>query len=80
MKMKLRGAEYDVELFDDGTLDTVLNVDSGVNRGTEHRYSQEYASGMRNDFGDLTPQGFSQLASEAIDEHIELQLDIIDRY
>ena len=59
MKVRYDNKEYDVTLLDDGTLDTVLSVNS-----REYRFDSEYA---RTADGDIT--------DDAINDAIEAYLD-----
>jgi hypothetical protein len=63
-----------VSLSDDGSLDTVIDVDSKYG-STTCRFDSEYASAFRDDDGAMTDDGFAQLAAEAIDDHFD-QLEI----
>ena len=60
---------YLVELIDEGTLDTVLQV-NGVHRVS---FGQEYAAEFRDNVGALTEAGFESLAQEAIEDFIQEQ-------
>lgn len=62
------GLEYDVELIDDGTLDTVIEVSTS----REIRFSQEHAAKYRDkETGTLTEQGWAALGEEAIEAFCE---------
>ena len=58
------GKVFDCYLIDDGTLDTVIQVN-----GWECRYSHEYASCFRDESGALTDAGFIELCDESIDDY-----------
>ena len=49
--------------MDDGTLDTVIEID-----GMEHRFSTEFASDYRDSDGSLSGSGFTALCKMAIEE------------
>jgi len=55
--------KYKCGLVDDGSLDTIVEID-----GIEHRYSGEFASNYRNDDGSLTDEGFKELCEIAIND------------
>lgn len=57
------GQMQEVHLVDDGTLDTVLELN-----GREVRYDQEYAALFREKDGTLSNDGMRRLAVEALDE------------
>jgi hypothetical protein len=61
MKITIDGKEYDVQLLDDGTLDTVISVN-----GQECRYSQEFAYFYRDSSGAMTEEGLMDLAIDAV--------------
>ena len=63
MKIRHAGKTWDVDLEDDGTMDTVISVD-----GKETRYDGEYASSGRDRDGAMTARGLRALAVEAIDD------------
>lgn len=66
--------EFDVTLGDDGTMDTVIIVDSRdiVDAELEEiRFSTEYGAMFRDDEGTMTGEGFAELAEEAVDVYIE---------
>jgi len=50
-------------LVDDGTLDTVISID-----GEDYRFSTDYASAYRDENGDMTESGFSDLCMEVIED------------
>ena len=54
---------FDVFLIDDGTLDTVIEID-----GIEHRLDIEYASHYRDESGAMTETGLTELAKQCIEE------------
>jgi len=60
--MKYKG--YQIDLVDDGSLDTVIKVD-----GSESRFSGQYVAHYRNKNGVLTKEDFLELADEAIEEY-----------
>jgi hypothetical protein len=55
--------EYECSLIDDGTLDTVIQIDT-----VEHRFSTEFASHYRDDEGYLSDKCFRLLCEMAIEE------------
>jgi hypothetical protein len=62
MKLNHEGKEYSVYLLDDGTMDTVIQVN-----GKEARFDGEYTAQYRDKDGAMTEQGLITLAKEAID-------------
>ena len=52
---------YKVYLIDDGTLDTVIEIN-----GKEFRFDSEYADVYRNEKGEMTEKGLKELAEEII--------------
>tara|TARA_Y100000031_G_scaffold98392_1_gene107748 strand:+ start:147 stop:380 length:234 start_codon:yes stop_codon:yes gene_type:complete len=54
---------YECSLVDDGTLDTVIEID-----GTEHRFDGEFANQYRDKNGTMTEKGFIELCKECIEE------------
>lgn len=54
------GKTHEVYLCDDGTMDTVIEVD-----GSEIRYDCDYAASYRSDDGAMTREGLRSLAIEA---------------
>ena len=54
---------YDCNLVDDGTLDTVIEIDN-----TEHRYSWETGADMRNFDGSIIESRFIELCKSAIED------------
>jgi hypothetical protein len=85
MRMIIRdgGKLFEVQLEDDGSLDTVISVqpvaprkrfrnapnDSEYYPRQEFRFSQEYAAGFRRPSGELTAVGFQYLAHEAAQDY-----------
>lgn len=65
--MMTRIGYCDVTLRDDGTLDTVLDVDSPYGSSTE-RFSD--TSEYRLSDGSLTGAGFRELAAMAVEAHV----------
>jgi len=63
MKIMVDGQDYEVQLLDDGTLDTVIEVD-----GIEHRFSGEFAAHWRDETGALSEEGLKELAANAIED------------
>ncbi len=64
--MKIRhgcGRQHNVLLVDDGTLDTVLEVD-----GRMVRYNGEFAASYRDKEGRMTRRGLRALAIEACND------------
>ena len=53
--------KYEIELIDDGTLDTVISINN-----KEFRFSSEYAEVYRNEKGYMTEEGLRELAEETI--------------
>jgi hypothetical protein len=62
MEFEHDGEKHNVELLDDGTLDTVISVD-----GHEVRFSQEHAADFRDQDGVMTDSGLIELARDALD-------------
>lgn len=62
MRIRHGGKMHTVYLSDDGTLDTVIEVD-----GKEHRFDGEYAAGYRKRNGEMTERGLRELAIEALE-------------
>ena len=62
--------DFDVSLGDDGTLDTVIVVQSPSGECKEIRFSTEYAAMFRDDTGAMTEEGFAELAEESVDVFI----------
>lgn len=67
---------FEVDLDDDGTLDSVILVFPLDITSEEHefRFSPEYSSQFRNNNGVMTDDGFTELAQEAVEEYIERYL------
>ena len=63
MQVNVDSTKYEVYLLDDGTMDTVIEID-----GIEHRFDSEYASFYRAKMGEMTIDGLEMLAKECIDE------------
>ena len=63
MKIMVDGQDYEVQLLDDGTLDTVIEVD-----GIEHRFSGEFAAHWRDETGALSEEGLKELAANVIED------------
>ena len=62
--MKYEDKEFDVDLVDDGTLDTVISIN-----GREFRFDCEYAAEYRDEeTGELGEESLEVLASEALDD------------
>lgn len=71
MKIERDGKTFEVYLVDEGTLDTVIQIE-----GTEfvNRFDQEYASSFRDEqTGELTEEGFRELAEETVEDYLEQQ-------
>lgn len=68
MKIEMDGQTFNVFLVDEGTLDTVLKIE-----GTDfvQRFDHEYASSFRDESGDLTDEGFKELAEETVNDYLE---------
>ena len=56
--------EYECNLLDDGSMDTVIEID-----GIEHRFDSEYASSYRDEMGVMTESGLKELCIIAIDDN-----------
>lgn len=71
MRIRYAGCLWDVDLVDDGTLDTHVQVESVRNPTPEGRgsatFSQEYASQYRRKDGLMTGKGLRALAIEVIE-------------
>ena len=52
---------YEIELIDDGTLDTVISINN-----KEFRFSSEYSEIYRDKEGYMTEEGLRELAEETI--------------
>ena len=52
---------YEIELIDDGTLDTVISINN-----KEFRFSSEYTEIYRDKEGYMTEEGLRELAEETI--------------
>jgi len=65
MNIVHQGRPHRVVLIDDGTLDTVLEVD-----GIQHRYDSVFVQQYRDFDGSLTEVGIKELAIQCI-EHQE---------
>ena len=63
MNIKVDNQEYQCSLTDDGTLDTVIQIDT-----VEHRFSTEFARHYRDDDGYLSDKCFQLLCEMAIEE------------
>ncbi len=64
--------QFDVNLCDDGTMDTVISVSHGLVETREYRYDSEYASVYRDkETGAMTDDGFAELAEESLEAFIE---------
>ena len=61
MRIRFAGHMHEVFLSDDGTLDTVIEVD-----GHEVRFEREYARPYRTRDGAMTDGGLRALAIEAL--------------
>ena len=55
---------YECSLVDDGTLDTVIEID-----GTEHRFDGDYANQYRDKNGTMMEEGFIELVKSAIEDY-----------
>jgi hypothetical protein len=62
MKIEHKGETFDCYLGDDGTMDTVIEVN-----GVRVRFDCEYAARFRDGRGQVTEEGFKELAVEAIE-------------
>ncbi len=56
------GADHDVHLIDDGTMDTVIMVD-----GRQHSFSSESVAALRDRRGSLSEDGMVELAEMTIE-------------
>ena len=66
---KAKGHYHEVGLGDDGTMDTVIEVD-----GREFRFDGEYASSYRRRDGSMTERGVRELARECLEDvHTETE-------
>ena len=52
---------YECSLVDDGTLDTVIEID-----GIEHRFNGEFTNQYRDKNGTMTEKGFIELCKECL--------------
>jgi hypothetical protein len=84
MEMTRENIEFEVFLCDDGTMDTVLSV-SPINHDLlsrfgkdEIRFDGEYAANFRDENGCMTDDGFTMLASEALDSYFENHSEITE--
>jgi hypothetical protein len=65
--IKGTGGEFTVQLEDDGTLDTVLRVCVGEGHYVRFSDTSDYRS---PETGELTPEGFQELAAFAVDDYL----------
>ena len=63
MTITIENKKHECSLLDDGSLDTVIEID-----GIEHRYNGEFVFHYRNDDGSLKDEGFKELCKMAIDD------------
>ena len=66
MNVTIEKTQFECYLIDDGTLDTVIEVD-----GIEHRFDGEFANQYRDKNGTMTKKGFIELCKECIEEYEE---------
>lgn len=66
--------EFDVNLSDGGTLDTLISVDHSFAGIQDIGYSQEFAANFRDENGAMTDSGFAELAEDAVECYIELYI------
>lgn len=67
MNIRYNKKLYTVYLCDEGTLDTVIEVN-----GHRHYFDNEYASECRNKTtGEMTKKGLRELAIEVLDSEID---------
>lgn len=66
--MKTSIGIWDITLWDDGTLDTVLTVTMRVCPSRTHDVRFSYTSEHRNEDGSLSEEGFWALAQEAVEQ------------
>ena len=65
--------QFDVDLSDDGTLDTVISVEHELYGQHDIRFSD--TSHLRDaDAGVITDEGFAELAKESVEAYIEQYL------
>jgi len=67
--------EFDVNLSDGGTLDTLISVDHPFAGSQDIGYSQEYTANYRDENGVMTDDGFAELAEDAVECYIELYIN-----
>lgn len=65
--------DFDVNLSDGGTLDTLISVEHN-GQCEDIGYSQEYAANYRDADGAMTDEGFAELAEDAVECYIELYI------
>ena len=63
MNVTIEKTQFECYLIDDGTLDTVIEID-----GTEHRFDGDYANQYRDKNGTMMEEGFIELCKECIEE------------
>ena len=63
MNVTIERTQFECYLIDDGTLDTVIEVD-----GVEHRFDGGFASYYRQPDGSLEESGFKELCKMAIED------------
>lgn len=66
----VKGQHHTVNLVDDGTMDTVIEIG-----GREFRFDCEHASGYRMEDGAMTARGLADLGSEALIDLEESELE-----
>ena len=65
MNVTIEKTQFECYLIDDGTLDTVIEID-----GTEHRFDGEFANQYRDKNGTMMEEGFIELVKSAIEDYI----------
>ena len=65
MRIMTQGKLYNVDLGDDGTMDTVIEVSDYYGHSQDVRFGD--TSHLRKENGDMTLRGFRELAYEAIE-------------
>ena len=66
MNLNYAGEEFEVHLLDDGTLDTVIEIND-----IEHRFSTEFAARWRDSDGVMSEEGIREMALLVIEDYDE---------